>query len=96
MTVFQGLRTVCLTILAIVPIACDSSPVEPAAEPGPTGSGDFLVRVVDGDNADITIATSLYLPPGIGPHPAVVVVGGSDSRPAKSAISALRMTGFDS
>lgn len=37
-----------------------------------SGNGDFFVR-----NGDIRLAARVHLPPGEGPHPALVVIGGS-------------------
>lgn len=37
-----------------------------------SGSGDFIVR-----NGDIRLAARVSLPPGEGPHPALIVIGGS-------------------
>lgn len=45
------------------------------ALPG-AGAADFTARTVSWRNADVTVDAKLYLPPGRGPHPAVLFVHG--------------------
>jgi len=64
-------RTLYTLILAFLFIGCDDD--APAVF---SGAGDFLVQ-----NGDVTIAGTLFLPTGNGPHPVMIIVPGSGNDP---------------
>ena len=51
--------------------------LQPAAEATPEADGPYIAEDVTFANGDITLAGTLTLPEGSGPHPAIVLISGS-------------------